>query len=335
MLVKRTRRLSHVLMKTSLFLQTLLLMAAFFFCTGFGVTLATAAPKRVLVVSTTEGFRHSCIPLGNQILTALGQKSGAFTVDIVDVNPNDVVSKVNSNDPQFAGADGKPVRAKVDAARRQALTDANRAALAAKCNSDSLKNYDAVIFNCTTGDLPLPDKQAFLDWIKSGKAFIGIHAAGDTFDHHPGVDPYIEMLGGEFKTHGPQVGVECINQDPKHPATAHLGKSWTISQEEIYQFINYDPAKVHELLILEKHPDPANGAPGHFPVSWCKQYGQGRVFYTSLGHREDIWDPNWKDGSGNRRNPPEVAEAYQKHLLGGILWALGIEPGDATPQTAK
>jgi type 1 glutamine amidotransferase len=60
----------------------------------------------------------------------------------------------------------------------------------------------------------------------------------------------------------------------------------------------------------------------------------GRVFYTSLGHREDVWDPNWKDGKGERKNPPEVARAYQQHLLGGIKWALGLEKGDAKPQQA-
>ena len=62
------------------------------------------------------------------------------------------------------------------------------------------------------------------------------------------------MLGGEFDHHGAQLGVECLNQDPQHPATASLGKTWTITQEEMYQFKNYDPAKVHDLLSLDKKP---------------------------------------------------------------------------------
>jgi type 1 glutamine amidotransferase len=181
-----------------------------------------------------------------------------------------------------------------------------------------LKNYDGVIFASTTGDLPVPDPQGLLDWIKAGHAFIGIHAASDTFHHWPG---YIEMLGGEFAHHGPQVGVECLNQDPAHPATAPLGKSWTISQEEIYQFKNYDAAKVHDLLILDKHPETR--AAGHFPVSWCKNYGAGKIFYTSLGHREDVIDPD--PAIKDRKNSPAISEAYQKHLLGGIEWALGLK----------
>ena len=58
-------------------------------------------------------------------------------------------------------------------------------------------------------------------------------------------------------------------------------------------------------------------------------HGQGRVFYTSLGHREDVWNADEK----NRKNSKEVSEAYQQHLLNGIKWALGLEPGSAAPQT--
>ncbi len=102
-----------------------------------------------------------------------------------------------------------------------------------------------------------------------GHGFIGIHAASDTFHHWPG---YIDMLGGEFKHHGRQVSVDCLTQDPAELATAGLPlKCRTIQQEEIYQFTNYDPAKVHDLLILDKHPE--TGAPGHYGVSWCKHYG--------------------------------------------------------------
>ena len=102
--------------------------------------------------------------------------------------------------------------------RRGAWNEALKAALQ-KLSPESLKNYDGVVFASTTGDLPIPDPQGFLDWIKAGHAFIGIHAASDTFHHWPG---FIDMLGGEFDHHGPQVGVDCLNQDPQNPATAPL-----------------------------------------------------------------------------------------------------------------
>ena len=288
-------------------------------------TLLQAAPKKLLVVTTTTGFRHSSIPTLEKVLSQLAKESGDFTVDFVQQPPGKpdapkkpTALKADATDEQkaaFKSAEEKfpAEQAAFDAA--EAKWNESLKAVLQKLSPESLKNYDGVIFANTTGDLPIPDKQGFLDWIKAGHAFIGIHAASDTFHGWP---EFIEMIGGEFAHHGKQVAVECLNQDPSNPATASLPKSWSISQEEIYQFKNYDATKVHDLLIMDKHPE--TGAPGHYAVSWCKEYGKGRVFYTSLGHREDLidTDPNLKD----RKNSVEISKAYQAHLLGGIKWAL-------------
>jgi uncharacterized protein len=143
------------------------------------------------------------------------------------------------------------------------------------------------------------------------------------------VHPYVRMIGGDFRTHGPQVEVTCLNDDAKHAACLHLPGKWTVF-DEIYLFNNYDQKTVHNLLSLDQHPN--DKTPGHYPISWCKNYGQGRVFYTSLGHREDMWEPNSPAQPGGIKNSPEVALAYQKHILEGIKWALGLAKGDAAPQ---
>ena len=276
---------------------------------------ASAAPKKLLVVTVTKGFRHTSIETAEKVLGELAQKSGAFTVDYARVSPSD---------PQFKGPDGKPDTNKINAAIEKVLAE--------KMSLASLANYDGVIFANTTGDLPLPDKQGFLDWIKSGKAFIGMHSATDTFRGHTPLDLYVEMMGAEFKHHGPkQPEVDCINQDPKHPATQPVPETWHL-KDEIYEFNGFDRSKVHGLLTLDKNPE--NGTPGDYPISWCKMYGQGRVFYTSLGHREDVWDPNTPPNF-KRENSKEISEKYQEHILGGIKWALGLAKGDAKPQTAK
>ena len=283
--------------------------------TALAVTSLHAEPKKVLVVTTTTGFRHASIPNLEKVIAQLGKDSGAFTVELVQQPP------------------GKPAKLKKDAtaeekAANKAAEDKWEVTLKAalqKLSPESLKNYDGVIFASTTGNLPIPDMQGFIDWIKAGHAFIGIHAASDTFHGSP---EFIAMLGGEFLHHGAQLSVECLNEDPQHPATAHLGKSWTITQEEVYQFKSYDVTKVHDLLDLDKKPqDPFT--PGHYPVSWCKPFGTGKVFYTSLGHREDIIDadPNLKD----RKNSVEISKAYQAHILGGIEWALGVKTSAAKP----
>jgi len=291
------------------FYHTLFLLVAMFSLGG--VLTAAPAPKRVLVVTTTLGFRHSSIPTAEDVLGELAEKSGKFTVDHARVEPND---------EKFRGDDGKPDKAKVEQAIKELL--------AVKMSPAALKKLDLVVFANTTGDLPIPDKEAFLNWIKSGKGFVGMHSASDTFHGYP---PFIEMLGGEFKTHGAQVKVDAINQDDQCPMCRHLPANWEVF-DEIYQFKNFDRSKVHGLLTLDKHPNEKT--PGDYPIAWCKNYGKGRVFYTSLGHREDVWCPTWKDGKGERKNSPQVAEAYQQHILGGIKWALGLEKGSAKPQMA-
>ena len=247
----------------------------------FGMNLvasAAKAPKKLLVVTVTKGFRHSSIPTAEKVLGEIASKTGIFTVDYV------------RNDKDMAE----------------------------KMTMDALSKLDGVIFANTTGDLPLPDKAGFLKWIESGKAYIGMHSASDTFRGHKPLDPYNVMLGGEFLTHGAQVTVECINQDPNHPACKHFGSTFKV-HDEIYLFNGFNRPTVHGLLTLDKHPN--SGVPGDYPIAWSKQVGKGRVFYTSLGHREDVWE----------------SDPYQQHIIGGIKWALGLAKGSAIPQstTAK
>lgn len=296
---------------------------------------AAAEPKKILVVSVTTEFRHSSIPTAEKIIAQIGKESGAFAVDYAQQPSIKVPQKPN---PPRRPADLKPdaddaAKAKyetdlkkfqTDEAKYQEALDKYTAdepriktlqkefdeALKSnleKLSPDNLKNYDGIIFANTTGDLPLPDKQGFIDWVKAGHGFVAMHSGSDTF--HP-FRPYIEMLGGEFAGHGEQVGVECLVADAKHPATKHFRESYCVEQEEIYLIKSFDESRVHPLLYLDKHPNKKKEL-GYFPVSWCKEFGAGKVFYTSLGHREEVWE--------NKR--------YQQHILGGIKWALGLEKG--------
>jgi uncharacterized protein len=268
-----------------------------------GCVTSAQSPKRALLVTTTTGFRHSSIGTAEQIIAKVAKDSGAFTITAVaSVSP--------PNDPgRNASAEQKAAFEKAKAAYNEEIA----ATLAKTMSPAALKNYDVIIFANTTGDLPLPDKDAFMQWIKDGGAFVGMHSASDTFH---GYRPFIDMIGGEFKTHGAQVVVNMLNEDPKHPATKHLGASWNLQgkKEEIYEFKSYEEKSVHALLMLAKHPQRDEA--GRFPVAWSKMYGKGRVFYTSLGHNEYVWEM------------PE----YQQHILGGIKWATGLEKGSAEPQ---
>ena len=59
-----------------------------FLITALAVTSLHAEPKKLLVVTTTTGFRHSSIPNLEKVITQLGMDSGAFTVDLVQQPPN-------------------------------------------------------------------------------------------------------------------------------------------------------------------------------------------------------------------------------------------------------
>jgi type 1 glutamine amidotransferase len=172
--------------------------------------------------------------------------------------------------------------------------------------ASGLAGIDAIVFANTTGTLPIPDIGAMLRWIGEGHGFAGMHSAADT-DHD--VPAYLEMLGNEFRTHGEQATVDAIVENRSHPAASPLGSRFRVL-DEIYKFTRPNRGSVTMLLSLDRQPDDGSaeaGQAGDLPLAWARSYGRGRVFYTALGHREDVW-----------QNP-----LYQQHILGGIRWAMG------------
>lgn len=198
--------------------------------------------------------------------------------------------------------------------------------MAEKMALDKIKDYDGFVFANTTGDLLFPDREGFTKLIEGGKAFIAMHSGSDTYHPFRG---YIDMLGGEFETHKSQVEIQPVIHNPSHPITKSVPQGWKVF-DEIYIIKSFDKAKVHGLLGLNAHPNDST-IQGYFPVSWCKEYGAGRVYYNSLGHREDVWDPTWKADTKDRKNSPEIAQTYQEMILAGIKWALKLEEAVSTP----
>jgi uncharacterized protein len=180
---------------------------------------------------------------------------------------------------------------------------------ASTITAESLTPYAAVVFY-TTGELPISEagKRAFMSWLKSGRGFVGIHSATDTFYQWP---EYGEMIGGYFDQHPWNTQVTMKVEDHEHPSTKHLGPTWTLA-DEIYQFKNYSRADKHVLLSLDVSSVDltAKGVKRtdrDFANAWYKSWGSGRVFYTALGHRREVWND----------------AAYQQHLAGGVTWAMG------------
>ncbi|MCE5269585.1 MAG: ThuA domain-containing protein [Planctomycetaceae bacterium] len=194
-----------------------------------------------------------------------------------------------------------------------------------------LDQFDAFAFY-TSGDLtsrgdqPQPGrpmsaegKKQFLAAVAAGKGFVGIHAATDTF-RAPGeaVDPYTAMIGAEFLTHQSQQTAMMKVAAPKFPGIAKLGDGFAM-EEEWYTFRKFAP-DLHVLLVQETgamHDAPYQRPP--YPATWARMEQKGRVFYTSMGHREDVW-----------LNPK-----FQQVLIGGLHWALRNADADVTPNIAQ
>ncbi|MES2658347.1 MAG: ThuA domain-containing protein [Verrucomicrobiota bacterium] len=257
--------------------------------------------RKILIFSKTNGFRHGSIATGKIALTEMGKKTGAYETIISDDLDNFEV--------------------------------------------DQLKKFDAVCFLSTTMNVFSPNneemkklseddkkaatekearlKENLMKFVRSGRGFIGIHAATDTF--YEWVE-YNQMINGCFDGHpwnaDAKVSIKVEPGQEKHPLVAMFNGENVEFAEEIYQFKEpYDSKAVHMLLRLdiEKTDMTRPGVKrtdGDFGVAWARHWSKGRVFYCSIGHNHEMyWNPK-----------------ILSHYLAGIQWALGdyqVEVRDA------
>lgn len=170
---------------------------------------------------------------------------------------------------------------------------------------DQLAQFGAVIFLSTSGNiLDAAQKGALQRFIRSGKGFVGIHAASDTEFEWPW---YGQLVGGYFVSHPAVQEAKLEILDTQHLATKDLPQTW-IHRDEWYDFRDVRPG-LHILMNLDEQ-SYQGGKMGKFhPIAWYQEFDGGRSFYTGLGHTEEAYD------SAN----------FQKHLLGGIQYALGLQ----------
>jgi len=280
---------------------------------GLPRAAAAPAPARLLVVTVTTGFRHGSIATAEPVLEQLGRESGLFHVDFLRLPPGRPgrppepkrapdTSDVEWEKQQAAHKEALEQHRVADAAWFAGLKDQFARAFA----PEALAQFDGVVFASTTGDdLPIPDLPAFLDWVRGGKAFIGVHAATDTLKR---TDAYVDFIGGAFAGHPWNAGGEhgFVVDEPGHRLVAMFPERFRW-KDEIYQYDQrFKPENVRVLLSLDMAASNPK-EPWHVPVSWIRAEGKGRVFSTNLGHN----DATWKDPT------------FQKHLAEGIAWALG------------
>jgi type 1 glutamine amidotransferase len=137
-------------------------------------------------------------------------------------------------------------------------------------------------------------------------AVCAIHSATDSCY---GWDQYGSLVGARFDGHPWTQTFVADVCDPTHPACAHLGAAWRW-HDEVYQFRDLRPDA--QVLLRVRDGELDLDAPGArppsfgYPLAWCFEEGEGRVFSTSLGHFPAAWE----------------SPDYLRHLAGGLSWAL-------------
>ncbi|MDB9741368.1 ThuA domain-containing protein [Akkermansiaceae bacterium] len=258
-----------------------------------------SAQRKLLVFSQTNGYSHKSIPTGKAAFSILGKETGAFETII-------------SNDLSYF-------------------------------EPENIAQFDAICFLNTTGEVFLPKKkrkkkgdtsvspeltkeeelklqersdrlkESLMMHIKSGKGFIGIHSATDTFYKWP---EYGEMIGAYFNGHPwtskMDVSLKVSEAYVNDPLVAHLKGENLEFKEEIYEFKEAEVGGNAEVLIkldpeLNSFANAKRKDSKNVPISWTKMHGKGRVFYCSLGHNDEIF----------------YNEKVLQHFLAGVQWAMG------------
>ena len=249
-------------------------------------------PRRLLVFSKTNGFRHGSISSGAMSLKMLGEKTGAFTAvhsedaamfELESLDKFDAVCMLNTTREVFLPRNMKNLS---DEERKKAFETDERL------------------------------KANFKAFVEGGKGLIGFHAGTDTFHQW---EDYSLMMGGLFSGHPwhQEIGVRV--EEPAHPLVAAFkGKPFKVA-DEIYQFKKgfYSRDRLRVLLSLDlKSVKKKGGRKDHdYALAWIRNVGKGRTFYTVFGHRDQIyWNPT-----------------LLKFFLDGIQYALGDIEADATP----
>ncbi len=220
---------------------------------------------------------------------------------------------------------------------RLSHSEATLAALGRQCGVEVIATKDGRVFDgnldCfdafafyTLGDLtresgdPTPPmsprgKRRLLDAVAAGKGFLGFHSACDTFlSNGEQIDPYISMLGGEFVTHDRPQQATLRVVSSGFPGIGGLGESFAL-YEEWYTLKNF-ASDLHVILVQQ-----TAGMIGAcyrrppFPVTWARMHDKGRVFFTSLGHRENIW----------------TYGVFQRIAVAGLAWVLRQIDADMAP----
>lgn len=171
-------------------------------------------------------------------------------------------------------------------------------------NLDALLALDLIVISYTMSSIDPAYTRNVLKAVGAGVGLAGCH--GGLCDAFRQDTDWQYMTGGQWVAHPGNDGVTYgVHICAEHPITEGIA-DFTVTSEQYY--LHYDPAV--EVLATTRFPSVCGYAmtnkPVDMPVVWTKMWGHGRVFYTSLGHKDTVFETS-----------PEASLLMER----GMLWA--------------
>ena len=172
---------------------------------------------------------------------------------------------------------------------------------------DALKSLDLIVACWTMGDLKREYSVNVAKAVGAGVGIAGCH--GGMCDSFRQDTEWQFITGGQWVSHPGGDGVEYMVNICKGSSPIVEGlEDFKVASEHYY--LHVDPAV--EVLATTRFPAVnyyhMSNKLVDMPVAWTKFWGNGRVFYTSLGHHDDVFDKS-----------PNAEVLFER----GMVWAAG------------
>ncbi len=170
---------------------------------------------------------------------------------------------------------------------------------------DKLMGLDLIVACWTGGNIEHEYVENVSKAVAAGVGLAGVH--GGMCDSFRQDTMWQFITGGQWVSHPGGDGVEyTVNVRRGSSPLVEGIEDFKVCSEHYY--LHVDPAI--EVLATTRFPlvnyYHASNKPIDMPVVWTKYWGVGRVFYSSLGHHDDVFD-----------NSPNAQEMFRR----GMLWA--------------
>jgi type 1 glutamine amidotransferase len=246
-------------------------------------TTSDAGPRgnTVLIYGVTTGFRHGSITAAANAITAAAMTMGLTTEQV------GCTDLTNHPDPT-------------------------------KLTTAALAQYGAVILLANSGEpfgYPATQEiQNLVDYVKNGGALVAIedadHCYDGQFNGHPASQPYVNLIGNDFVGHPGGVAPATCMTMGTHVSVAQLPPTFGTT-DEIYATTMFRMDNQVVLTCVSS----GDGTHTVRPISYVREEGAGRVFYTALGHDDARWTAPMDAKAANSR-------LVENHVLPALLWAM-------------